>query len=267
MAWLYLTINGVLSAFAAWFGWRSRRFEVRRCAAFFIAAALLMALRTYLHAHPEYEQYLLGLSDNYVYFTGWEVPLVVFMLFALGSRLETQRVRRLLFLSLGMCAPLFLWDSVALCVRPDYTMPAQVDRDGVCLQATDYSCGPAAGATLLRALGTDATEAEMAELCLLKPGQGVTALELCRGLNIALRAVERRAAIRHLATNEPDLLPVPFLAELERPGTRTHCVVVLAVLDDCAILADPARGQYVQKRSEFEREWTGLAITAEPLGR
>jgi len=265
MPWFYLMINGAVLGGAIFLGWRSRHLNVWRFAACLAAAAAVVALRTLLHAHPEYEQYLLGLSDDYVYFAAWEAPVVALMATGLAMRLRSSQPRRLVFLSLVLLAPLFLWDSFFVCVQPDYAMAAQIDSDGVCRQATDYSCGPAAGVTLLRLLGVELSEGEMAKLSLLRPQKGVTVLELCRGLNIALRPTGRRVAVRKVAPGRADCVPTPFLAEIGRPGSPDHCVVVLAVLADCVIVADPARGQAVIDKERFIAEWTGIAILPGPF--
>lgn len=267
MAWFYLIVNGVILGVAAWFGARTRSLKPWKLVLCLLAAATMMGLRMFLHARPEYEQYLLRLSDDYVYFSTWEVPLVVLMAVALAVRLQSKRARRLVMLSLGLLAPLFLWDSFSTCVQPQYAMAAQFDANGVCLQATDYSCGPAAGVTLLKLFNTEMSEGEMAKLCVLKPGKGVTVIELARGLNIALRRIGRRASVRRLTDGQLDEIPVPFLAELRRKGSPNHCVVVLAVLEDCVVLADPAIGQLVDDRARFLRRWSGIAITTEPLSR
>jgi hypothetical protein len=56
----------------------------------------------------------------------------------------------------------------------------QWSRAGDCLQTTDYTCSAASAATLLKAYGIDATEQEMAELCLTR--EGTNWMGLYRGL-------------------------------------------------------------------------------------
>jgi hypothetical protein len=56
-------------------------------------------------------------------------------------------------------------------------------RAAVCLQTSSASCSPAAVATLLRAHGIDATEAEMARLC-LSSERGTAILGRYRGLKL-----------------------------------------------------------------------------------
>ena len=265
MNWLYFVMNCTLLLLAAFCGWQMRRLRPRRFAACMAAAAALMCLRIFLHAHPEYEQYLLRwLSDDYIYFSAWEAPLAALMVFGLAAHLPGRRTRRLVVLALGVLAPLFLWDSFSTCLQPRYVMAAQFDADGVCRQGTSYSCGPAAAVMMLKFVDAEVSEGEMANLCLLRPDQGVTALELCRGLNIALRPWARRAVIERIPPDELDALRPPFLAQLRRGNVTMHCVVVVEVRSDTVLLADPARGRSIRSRSDFLRDWTGIAITVRP---
>jgi hypothetical protein len=55
-------------------------------------------------------------------------------------------------------------------------------RSGDCLQTTPYTCSAASAATLLRAHGIEATEQEMAELCLTR--EGTSWMGLYRGLTL-----------------------------------------------------------------------------------
>jgi len=59
-------------------------------------------------------------------------------------------------------------------------------KAGVCRQTSQASCSPAAAATLLAARGIDATEAEMAALCLTRDA-GTSMLGLYRGLKLKTR--------------------------------------------------------------------------------
>lgn len=50
------------------------------------------------------------------------------------------------------------------------SLPTRVDPDGVCLQNTPYTCGPAAAVTALRRLRLPAEESELAKLAFISPG-------------------------------------------------------------------------------------------------
>jgi len=264
MAWIYLIISSGLLVGAAFFGWRTRHLKPGSLAVCLAGTGVLMGLRAFLYAHPEYEQHLLRLSDDYVYFATWEAPLAMLMAWGLAARLERGRLRRLVILSLFALAPLFLWDNVAACLQPSYAMPARFDADGVCRQSTSYSCGPAAAVMMLKCVGEDISEGEMANLCLLRPNKGVTALELCRGLNVALRGKKHRATIRRFEPDQLDRACPPFLAEVRRANATEHCVVVLQVGTDVVLLGDPARGRSVCPKDDFVEQWTGIAVTMIP---
>jgi len=131
--------------------------------------------------------------------------------------------------------------------------------DGVCLQTTDQTCSPAAAATLLRLYGIEATEQEMAELCLTR--QGTHWMGLYRGLKKKTSGtgwdVEVLSGTFEDLTqlNGPAILSVglplnefaaPTIAERSyyqtelgwTPGRR-HSVVLLGFVLDLVDMAEP----------------------------
>jgi len=67
-------------------------------------------------------------------------------------------------------------------------------KDGVCLQTSQASCGPAAAATLLAHHGIGATEQEMARLCLTEES-GTLFGGLCRGIRVKTEGTPFRMTI------------------------------------------------------------------------
>ncbi len=117
------------------------------------------------------------------------------------------------------------------------------DKDGICLQTTQHSCTPASAATLLRLHGIEATEGEMAELCLTR--DGTTWMGLYRGLKQKTRGtrwdvevIECTAAEISRTSTEPMILSVGLGKKIAkrdesrfaewgwRPG-RGHSVLLL----------------------------------------
>jgi predicted double-glycine peptidase len=269
MMWFFLILNIIILGLAAVLGWRSGRFGRRGFYATLLAGAALLLVRSFLHLRPELEQHLLALSPDYIYFAGWGGPISILMVFALAVRLPRWRMRRLAATLLLLMMPVFMWSNLMVYTIPDYNMPARFDEDGVCRQTTDYSCGPAAALTMLKPLGRELSEGEMARLSLLRPNQGVTLLELSRGINLALGDGQYRATIERRRLEDLASERMPFLAEIRRAGTAEHCVAVLAVADDVLILGDPAYGKRLISRREFESQWSGLIIavrTTVPTG-
>lgn len=125
--------------------------------------------------------------------------------------------------------------------------------DGICLQTTKQTCSAAAAATLLTLHGIDATEQEMAELCLTR--RGTNWMGLYRGLKMKTAGTDwdvevftgSPEGLRSL--NGPAVLSVGlerearvdriYQAELGwRPGLR-HSVVLLGFVTDLIEIGEP----------------------------
>jgi hypothetical protein len=176
---------------------------------------------------------------------------------------------------------------VALCLRGSYAPlfdgPPRLEnrwRLGVCRQTSGASCAAASAATLLATRGIDATEAEMARLCLTTPG-GTSSRGLYRGLK--------------LKTAGTGFVPVPFHGDIDglreaggpvlltvrldpgpgvdprfsrdwgwAPGV-THNVVLLAcTADGRFMVGDPADGPEFWDRGALETLWKGEGIRLLP---
>jgi hypothetical protein len=137
-------------------------------------------------------------------------------------------------------------------------LDGRVRADGVCLQTSDYTCGPAAAAALLHWYGISATEREMAELCGTRAGFGGTSeCGLMRGLRRKL-AGDGRPWIRRCSYEE---LTAPSLVSLRHVWLQGHCTMVVDVGDEGVTLVDSQSGRCWLPRERFERAWTGSAIT------
>ena len=131
-------------------------------------------------------------------------------------------------------------------------------KAGVCRQTSQASCSAAAAATLLRAHGIDATEAEMARLCLTR-GAGTPMHGLYRGLLLKTRDTPWRVEVFHetIGTLRSEPGPVILSVRLNRganvdpryerlwgwaPGVK-HTVCFFGFRDDGTTdVGDPAVG-------------------------
>jgi len=95
-------------------------------------------------------------------------------------------------------------------------------KDGICYQTTEYSCSAAAAVTLLARHGIQATEAQMAALCLTRTGLGTSSLGLYRGLSLAAAS----AAMQ------------PRIAYIGSPSNLRHatypCIISVGLKSDCS---------------------------------
>lgn len=153
------------------------------------------------------------------------------------------------------------------------------DDDGICLQTTQQSCTPASAATLLRLHGIEATEGEMAKLCLTR--DGTTWMGLYRGLKHKTRGTcwdvevfECRAAEIPRTPTEPMILSVGLGEEVEvregsrfaewgwRPG-QGHSVLLLSAGNHGGFkVADPTPGYGIEIWSSMNLEelFQGTAV-------
>ena len=149
---------------------------------------------------------------------------------------------------------------------------------GVCLQSTFSTCGPAALTTLLKDHGVTTSETEMAELCLTNH-KGTHLTGLYRGLSLkAPEGLSVRAA--HLSVDElvasperfPAVVSLMLTPELARVEPRyvedwgwdvgvMHTVVLLKVQKNGRVLvADPGVGRERWTQPGLRELWTGEVL-------
>jgi hypothetical protein len=156
------------------------------------------------------------------------------------------------------------------------------DKMGTCLQTTKLTCSAACAATLLKRHGIDATEQEMAELCLTR--QGTSWQGLYRGLKLKTAGTPWDVEILRCRPDElaqladrPLILSVglesglPADTEFTRefgwvPGVNHSVVLTGFTKSGLAIIADPS---IEMSREQWDRPmlstlWRGYAIQLVP---
>lgn len=151
------------------------------------------------------------------------------------------------------------------------------DRNGVCRQSSQFTCTPAAAATLLRYHGIPTDEAEMAELCLTR--DGTTWQGLYRGLTLKTRGYPLRVQVIECEwsdleeqLHQPLILsvgidpsePYPEVYTDRRwgwePGVR-HSVVLLKRGNGTVLVADPSVGLESWTSGDLQTLFRGRAVT------
>ncbi|MEX2172886.1 MAG: hypothetical protein WD872_00905 [Pirellulaceae bacterium] len=156
------------------------------------------------------------------------------------------------------------------------------DKLGTCLQTTDYTCSPAAAATLLHKYGIEASEQEMARLCLTR--RGTTWQGLYRGLKLKTAGTPWDVQVCHglaedlaLPQGGPMIVSVGLAAnaagntDFSRefgwvPGVNHSVVLERVRANGVAIVADPSQEM---SREHWDREtlrklWRGNALRLVP---
>ena len=139
-------------------------------------------------------------------------------------------------------------------------MRTQFDEDGICRQNTEYTCGPAAAVTALRALGFAAEEGELAILAHTSTAIGTPPDLLAAALQKRYGAEGLHCAYRHFR-NLDDLKDAGVvLAVTKFAFLVDHYVTVLKVTDREVQVADPFFGKRTLSREAFREQWRHCGI-------
>jgi predicted double-glycine peptidase len=135
-----------------------------------------------------------------------------------------------------------------------------IDRNGVCRQSTNYTCGPAAAVTALRAVGIDATEADLAVAAHTNRATGTEPDVLAAVL--ADRYASQGLHVEYRPFAHCGDLPRgrPVIALINYQFVVDHYVTILDVTDSTVLVGDPVSGRTRVSHADFERDWRGVGI-------
>jgi hypothetical protein len=168
---------------------------------------------------------------------------------------------------MAMALSLILWASIMPFLVPTLikneltNLKTRFDVDNICVQSTDYTCGPAAAVTALRLFGLPAQEGELAVLSHTSPVTGTLPWDLYKaiqnrystaGIDCRLRQFDSVSQLRDADAT---------LVVINDSFMLDHCVVVLDVGDNFVTIADPAIGMYRLPLKSFKNVWRFYGIT------
>lgn len=236
---------------------------------------LVLALMAWYVVHLWHNIRMLQLLpfSNVIVLGNWFPPAAGFLAGLAWRRIEECRNRRSVVIGSLAAASLYSMVHPLLGEQPAC---GDLWRGNVCIQTSDNSCSAASAATLLRAYGIEATEAEMAQLCLTR--RGTTWAGLYRGLKRKTEGTRWdvelfQSNLQELEENlsEPVILSVGLnrnqLADPNYvqdwgmiPG-QPHSVVLFRFLaSNAAVMGDPAVGRELWSRRDLEYLWHGEGI-------
>jgi hypothetical protein len=146
-------------------------------------------------------------------------------------------------------------------------LQTKFDKNGICRQTTDYTCGPAAAVTALGKLGLRADEGELAVLSYSSPVIGTlpaclsSALQdrySAEGLSCRYRRFDSVAELKNAGIT---------LALVREAFLMDHCLAVLDVSEDVVTVADPVTGTRLMPYEQFEKIWrfSGIVLKRNSL--
>jgi hypothetical protein len=179
------------------------------------------------------------------------------------TRVSNKRIRALVigFLVIFVASNAF-WPFVSPAISRKHlsSLTTQCDRDGICLQSTDYTCGPAASVTALRRLGLPAEEGELAVLAHTSNATGTPPDMLWTTLRKRYAETGLECDYRHFRSIDELKNGGITIAVIKFGPLVDHYVTVLEVTDTTVTVGDPLKGKVPYTRAEFAREWRYLGI-------
>lgn len=197
----------------------------------------------------------------------WSASLTLGTLIAKLPRASTRRI--IWFLcgviilrtaTLPFLSPLFSKSSLGC-------LTTTMDQDGVCIQGTPYSCGPAAAVTALRKLGFKAEESQMVALSGTTVLIGTPDDMLTEALRKEYGPQGLTVEWRYVASvDELRAWPVS-IAVIKYNQFVDHYVTVLGFEGDQIVVGDPLSGKNVEPIEEFLKTWHHVAILMKREGK
>jgi len=140
-------------------------------------------------------------------------------------------------------------------------IPTVLDENNVCLQTTNYTCGPAALVTALRTFGIKETESRAALETLCNSYSGTRSKDIVDYVNRAYGPRGITASYRYIGSlDELRALGGVAIAEVKSNFWMDHFVAIVAWDGASPIVADPCCGRFKASDESFERIWRNKAI-------
>ena len=139
-------------------------------------------------------------------------------------------------------------------------LQTRFDKNGICRQTTDFTCGPAAAVTALGKLGLKADEGELAVLSFSSPVIGTLPTCLTSALQDRYKADGLSCQYRRFDSIDDLRKAGVTLAVVREAFLLDHCIAVLGVSDDAVTVADPVTGSQLMPCKQFEKIWRFCGI-------
>ena len=179
------------------------------------------------------------------------------------SRVPQPRNRKMIAALMALIVfSLSIWPLLAPMVdrKQLRLLQTTVDKDGICLQSTGYTCGPAAAVTALRKLGLAAEEGQIGILSCTSDLEGTPVDMLADGLQNEYRnagLVVKGRVFKNISELKQAGLT---LAVIKYSFLEDHWVTVLEVTDSEVIIGDPLAGLTRLSYDQFRKRWRFIGI-------
>ena len=253
---------------SSWLAWKASKLTRRYWVTFYFVALFIVLSFALSKRFPSFEfippvsWLMLGWAEYF-----WISIAIPGVLVTTGYQLKETRPRIMLngvmiisAFYMGLFPIICSWkDSKAVS-----KLETNSDKDGVCLQSTDYTCGPAAAVTALQYLNIHASEADLSVEARTSFKFGTS----CDFLSDAVITLygEKGVTCRFESYKTLEELRKELdgflVARIKHSFLVDHFVTILQITDNHVIVADPLNGKHQYTIQKFEDIWRfcGLRI-------
>ena len=187
------------------------------------------------------------------------IPMLIFVLYPHAKHIAT-RIVMICVLMIGVVQfSVMPFLSQAMVSQRLCSMPTRM-HEGICLQGTDFTCGPASAVTALRKMGVNAYEGHLAMVACSTPMMGTPEDQLNSAINKCYARAGVESKLRYF-DSVGQLKGCPLTVVPIKLGFRKgHYLTVLDVTDDHVIVADPSAGMVTMTHDVFAEQWTYAGI-------
>lgn len=262
MIWFQLFLAVALAGGSAWLGNELGSGPGRRWLGAYLPAVLIVILIAVARRFPIIElspvlrPFMWGRTELIVQAAA--IPLIFC---ALIPKLSQRRVRLFIWGFLGVVLVHFCLAPIIapLLVRGSVSrLPGFVDADGLCRQSTNFTCGPAAAVTVLRALKQQADEANLAIRFYANPVTGTEPDRMVQVLRRYYAVAGHSWEYAAVDALEDKHLPCVAIVKLTR--FVDHYVAVLARRPGEVYVGDPLEGGSWWSEQAFDARWRGALV-------
>ena len=141
------------------------------------------------------------------------------------------------------------------------TLPTVIDEDDVCLQTTNFTCGPAALVSALRTFDIVETESNAAIATGCNSYSGTRSADIADYVNRAYGHYGLHASYRYVGSlDELRRFGGVAIAEVKSNFWMDHFVAIVGWDGTAPIVADPFFGQFKSSDKAFDKIWRKKAI-------
>lgn len=195
------------------------------------------------------------------------IILILFLIFIAISILAIKRKQKLLVIILIVSVVSISMPFCVIYLGPSIWMHYELknlqttfSKDGICKQTTGFTCGPATAVTVLRLLGIEAQESELAIYSKCTPKGGTTNENLVNAIEKLYGKKGIDCSYLPFDSIEQLKGKCPLIACINLSSAVSHYTVVLEVTEDKVITGDPIGGKKEWSYEDFMKRCRPTAI-------